>query len=173
MELGEAGRGSSTYGAGPTLGKNQSRKEQAARTTVERSGRPTSRQARPGVFDTDTHSNTCRTVRRLRGLRQADFMAPGASCVATDLHSSLIQSLAASSSEPRICFLPGNTLAFSPCRKPRTMQIFGEQRRTGASSWREVGIKVGTPCLGGPQKDRRYAQGTLIDCIAPHDRARG
>lgn len=94
--LGEAGRGSSTY-RGPTLCKSQSCKEQATRTAVERSGHPTNRPARPSVFDTDTHSNSCRTVRRLWARRQADFMPPGPSSVATDLHSSLIQSLAGSS----------------------------------------------------------------------------
>jgi hypothetical protein len=170
--LGEAGRGSSTY-RGNHSWQEPKPQRTATRTAVERSWRPTGRQARPSVFDADTHSNSCRTVRRLRGLRKADFMAPGAWSVATDLHSSLNQSLAASSSGSRICLIRGTTLAFSLCRKPRTMQIFGEQRRSGVSSWREVGIRVGTHCLGGPQKDRRHAQGTFIDCIAPHDRARG
>ena len=45
----------------------------ATRTAVERSWRPTSRQARPSVFDTDTHSNSCRTVRRLRGATKGRF----------------------------------------------------------------------------------------------------
>jgi len=33
--------------------------------------------------------------------------------------------------------------------------------------------RTGTPCLGSPQRKERYAQGTSIDCIAPHDRAPG
>src|ERR1700682_1279219 len=68
MGLGETGRGSRD----PSFAKPKPPRA-ATRTAVERSGRPTSRQARPGVFDSDTRSNSCRTVRRLRGATTGRF----------------------------------------------------------------------------------------------------
>jgi len=59
------------------------------------------------------HSNSCRTVDGCGGLRKADFMAPGAWSVATELQSSLNQSLAVQAPGSRICLIRGTTLAFS------------------------------------------------------------
>jgi len=90
---------------------------------------PTSRQARPSVFDTDTHSNSCRTVRRLRGLRKADFMAPGAWSVATDyiLVESSLQ-LQAPGRESVLFVAPR---LHSPYAGSKNDANFGEQRRSG------------------------------------------